>query len=96
MNIVQSLTPCSLILRGILPDIIFSHLFLVPQESNCPTPGGIHYVFAWRCSPLLGLELRFFGVDWICPHFFTILSLQASPCLEREYKIYVNHFNIFC
>ena len=30
----------------------------MPRESDLPTPGGIHYGFAWRFFPLLGLELR--------------------------------------
>ena len=44
-------------------NIFFPHLFLVPQELDLPAPGGIHDGFAWRCFPLLGLELKFFGVD---------------------------------
>ena len=41
----------------------FPHLFLVPQEPDLPFPGGTHYGFACICFPLLGLELRFLGVD---------------------------------
>ena len=43
-------------------------LFLLPQEWDLPTVGGIHYGFAWRCFPILGLALKFFGVDGVFPH----------------------------
>ena len=42
----------------------FFPTFFCPRSwLDLPTPGGIHYGFAWRCFPLLGLELKFFGVD---------------------------------
>ena len=48
--------------------LTFFQLFLLPQESDLPSPVGIHYGFAWRCFPILGLKLKFFGVDGGFPH----------------------------
>ena len=69
---------------------LFPQLFLLPQELDLPTPGGIHYGFAWRCFPLLGLELKLFGVDGGYPHspgstgsghfLYTIVSRLGSCC----------------
>ena len=68
----------------------FFPIFLLPQESDLPTPGGIHNGFAWRCFPLLGLEYKFFSVDGGFPqspgstgsgHFlYTIISRLGSCC----------------
>ena len=69
---------------------LFFQLFLLPQELDLPSPGGIHYGFAWRCFPILGLELKFFGVDGGFPHspgstgsghfLYTIVSRLGSCC----------------
>ena len=69
---------------------LFSSSFLLPQELDLPSPGGIHYGFAWRCFPILGRELKFFGVDGGFPHspgstgsghfLYTIVSRLGSCC----------------
>ena len=68
----------------------FLQLFLLPQELDLPSTGGIHCGFAWRCFPILGLELKFFGVDGGFPHspgstgsghfFYSIVSRLGSCC----------------
>ena len=68
----------------------FLQLFLLPQELDLPSTGGIHCGFAWRCFPILGLELKFFGVDGGFPHspgstgsghfLYTIVSRLGSCC----------------
>ena len=43
---------------------LFSTYFWCSRSRHLPiTPRGIRYIFAWRCFPLLGLELKFFCVD---------------------------------
>ena len=70
--------------------IFFPQLFLSTQELDLPSPGGIHYGFAWRCFPILGLKLKFFGVDGDFPHspgstgsgnfLYTIVSRLGCCC----------------
>ena len=45
--------------------LFFSTYFWCSRRSRhlSITPRGIRYIFAWRCFPLLGLELKFFCVD---------------------------------
>ena len=49
-------------------EVFFLQLLLLPQELDLWSPGGIYYGFAWRCFPILGLELKFFSVDGGFPH----------------------------
>ena len=71
--------------------MIFSYLFLVPQESDLSTVlDGYITMFACICFPFLGLELRFVGVNGGFPHspgsmgsghfFYTIVSRLGFCC----------------
>ena len=80
----------------------FFQLFLLPQESDLLTPGGIHYGFTWRCFPLLGLELMFFGVygRWATPSQWRLDSTSSaaapasSPSSQRCLLIIMTNFII--
>ena len=62
--------------------VFFSHLFLVPQESDLPAPGGIHYDVCMEMFSPPGNRTycRFFDVDGVLiPIFPKLQSLQYNP-----------------
>ena len=59
----------------------FLHYFCCPRSRTFLLLEEIHYVFAWRCFPLLGLELKFFGVNaWVLFLIRLAVQVQAISC----------------